>query len=50
MKNICPKCKKYVDDYDEYYLLLGIIVQCKNCRQDRKDSSKKSTTESKKSF
>ena len=40
MKNICPKCKKHVDDYDAYYLILGIITECKHCQQDRKDLRK----------
>ena len=40
MKNICPKCKKHVNDHDAYYLLLGIITECKHCQQDRKDLRK----------
>lgn len=40
MKNKCPKCNKYIDDYDAYYLLLGIITECKNCQKDKKGSSR----------
>ena len=51
MENICPKCKKHVNDHDAYYLLLGIITECKHCQQDLKDLRKeKWTTVIKKNF